>query len=514
MTEPPVAGPSSTATERGDRELVGMARGGSLNLVSALVSQGALLGITLVMVRLLGKREVGLYAQAFAFLVLLGLLSLSGFRAGLTRFVAVHLADRDRPAVHGTTRLGVGISTAGAVVLGALLFFFAPALVSGAFNDDQLILPLRYVALALPAATYTDAALSATQGFRTMKAYALIGMVFEPLTRFLLTTALIAAGFGLTGAMVALLISNYAAALLAFAALHRMLGPKPARLRYAVRELFGFSTVSWFASLASSGLVWADTILLGHFRPSAEIGVYNVSTRIVMLATFVATPISASFAPRIAHLYHRRNMASLERAYAAATSWVLRLSLPAFVVLLAFSSDLLGLFGHEYRVGAQVTIILAIGKVIDSATGPCGVMLNQSGRPGLSMIDNVGALVLNVGLNLWLIPSHGILGSAVAWQVSLIVVNTARVLQVWVVMRMLPFDATVMKGFVAAVVSFGAGAGVRALLPAPWQLPVGALAIVAAYVGVLLLLGFSSEDRLVLRGLRRRLIPGRMAPVA
>lgn len=513
MTDSPATG-DSTVAQRGDRELVGMARGGGLNLASALVSQAALLGITVVMVRFLGKRDVGLYAQAFAFLVLLGLLSLSGFRAGLTRFVAVHLADRDQPAVHGTTRLGVGISTAGAVVLGVILYVAAPALVSGVFNDDRLITPLRYVALALPAATFTDAALSATQGFRTMKAYALIGMVFEPLTRFLLTIVLIAAGLGLTGAMVALLVSNYAAAALAFGALRRMLGPKPGHLRFAVRELFGFSTVSWFASLASSGLVWADTILLGHFRPSAEIGVYNVSTRIVMLATFVATPISASFAPRIAHLYHRRNLASLERAYAAATSWVLRLSLPAFVVLVVFSSDLLGLFGPEYRVGAQVTIILAIGKIIDSATGPCGVMLNQSGRPGLSMIDNVGALILNIGLNLWLIPTHGILGSAVAWQVSLIVVNTARVLQVWLVMRMLPFDTTVIKGFVAAVAAFGAGAVVHALLSPPWGLPAGAVVIVSVYVAALLALGFSTEDRLVLDGLRRRLVPGRVARVA
>ena len=39
-------------------------------------------------------------------LSLLGLLALSGFRAGLTRFVAVHLADDDPAAVRGTVRLG------------------------------------------------------------------------------------------------------------------------------------------------------------------------------------------------------------------------------------------------------------------------------------------------------------------------------------------------------------------------------------------------------------------------
>ena len=99
------------------------------------------------------------------------------------------------------------------------------------------------------------------------------------------------------------------------------------------------------------------------------------------------------------------------------------MSLPAFAVCVVFPHELLAIFGHRFVVGASVTIILAGGKLIDSATGPCGLMLNMSGRPGLSLIDNVVALVLNVGLNVWLIPRHGIVGSAWAWAVSLAVVN-------------------------------------------------------------------------------------------
>lgn len=487
-----------------------MARGGGLNLVGAVVSQGALLGVTFVLVRRLGRADVGLYAQAFAFLVLLGLLSLSGFRAGLTRFVAVHLADDDRGAVSGTVRIGVTISTVGAIALGVALFLGADSLVHLAFHDQRLAMPLHYVAVTLPLATFTDAALSATQGFRTMRPFAFIGLIFEPLTRLGLTLALVTAGFGLQGAMIAMVFSNLAGAIAAGVALRRLLGARSAHPRYLVRELLGFSMVSWLASIASSGLVWADTILLGIYLPAGQVGVYNVSTRLVMLATFVAAPISASFAPRIANLHHRGLTESLSRTYGVATSWIIRLALPAFVALLVFPHDLLRLFGAAYVVGASVTIVLSIGKIIDSATGPCGVMLNQSGRPVLAAIDNVGALVLNIGLNLWLIPRHGILGAAIAWAISLTLVNVLRVLQVWATMGMLPFDTGVLKGLAAGAAALAVGFGVRHLAP-PSELLIGVLAVSATYVAVVALLRLSSEDRMVMRMLLGRLGMRRVA---
>src|SRR3954454_20514327 len=105
-----------------DREVLGIARGGALNIGGQLCSQISFFVITLLLARTLGRSDVGVYAQGFAFLVLLGLLSLSGFRAGLTRYVAVHIADGDRGALRGTVRLGLGISTLASLVLGALLF--------------------------------------------------------------------------------------------------------------------------------------------------------------------------------------------------------------------------------------------------------------------------------------------------------------------------------------------------------------------------------------------------------
>jgi O-antigen/teichoic acid export membrane protein len=482
------------------REAVrGLARGGALNLVGTLVSQASSFVILLVMALRLGNRAVGLYSQAFAFLALLELLSMSGFRSGLTRYVAVHRADDDEASLRGTLRLGLGLSAASAALLGVALFFAAPWLARSAFHDTGLELLLRFVAVSLLPQVVMGAALSATQGFLTMRYYAGVGLFLVPGVRVVLTVALLARGWGLHSVMGVLLATNVLGAVLALAALRRLAGPAGARPRYQLREIFSFSMVSWLASLASNGLLWADTIILGLYLSSAEVGRYQVASRLVLMATLAMTPINASFAPRIADLYRRERTASLQRTYAVATSWILRISLPALVVVAVYFTELTRMFGHGFGVSAWVVWFLVVGKLTDAATGPCGLMLNQSGRVGLNMVDNVGVLVLNVGLNLVLIPRYGIVGSALAWMASLVAVNIARVLQVRATMGMLPFDSASGKGLVAALAALVGALTVAATVPGRLTLFVGAPFTLAVYLVMLVLLGLPPDDHILLQ---------------
>jgi len=235
---------AAATTGESDSQIVGLARGGGLNLIGAVCNQLAGLGITLLIARELGRAQLGRYAQAYAVMAILGLLSLSGLRTGMLRFVAVHRAERDPGSVRGVVRLGIALTTGSSLLLGIGLFFAAPWLVEVVFHDERLVLPLQFVALTLPAATLMDSALAATQGYRTMKPYAVIGLMFEPLARLGVTALLISRDTGLRGTMTALLVSNVAAALLAAVALYRLLGAPTTPTRYHLRDLFRFSMVT------------------------------------------------------------------------------------------------------------------------------------------------------------------------------------------------------------------------------------------------------------------------------
>lgn len=501
---------------RGDEHLTGFARGGVLNLLGAVFSQGTLLVITALIARLLSRQDVGRYALCFAMVSLLGLLSLAGFRAALTRFIAMFVADGDAARIRGTIRLGMWVSIISSAVLGVLLAVLADP-VSQIFDDPGLVTGIRLSGLSIPAMTITDAALAATQGWRTMRPFTLIGRIFEPGLRLLLTAGALLVGFGLTGAFWALFIASWVAAVLALLSLATFLRrTAPARPAYELRTIFSFSMVSWGSSLATAGLLWADTLILGRLTSTQDVGVYTVATRLVTLAVFVMAPINAAFAPQIARLHHLGELNRLGQVYAAATGWIMRLSLPAFVVLLVFPGSLLAIFGPDYTIGASVTVVLALGQLVNAGTGPCATVLNMSGRVALNMVNNVTVLVLNVVLNLLLIPRMGILGAAVAWSGSLAVVNIARVVQVRLITGHTPFGMETVKEAVAAVAAAAVGLLVHLLLPTgAVQLVVGVLAVLLAYAAAVAVLGISQADKVMIRGVlrgRRRAKPAATAP--
>ena len=495
---------TSKSARRADSDR--MARGGGLNVLGAVLQQSALFAIVTMLAHVLGKDDVGRYAECFALLSLLGLMAMAGFRSGLTRFVAIHLADADVARLRGTIRLGMGITAAGSVALAAALALLAPV-VARTMGDGQLETGIRLVALTLPAHALSEAALAATQGWRTQKAYTVIGRIFDPALRLAMTAAALWWGYGYLGAMWSLAIASWVTALLALAALWSRLRHVPqAGAVYRIGDIMSFSMISWASALAATGLIWADTLILGAMTDEGQVGVYNVATRLVTLAVFVLPPITATFGPHMAHLHHSEDHAGAARAYGSATRWALLLSMPAFVVLLVFPRQLLAVFGGGFTEGAAVTVILACGQLVGAAAGPCGVVLNMSGRVALSLLDNALVLVANIGLNVLLIPHWGIVGAAVAWSVSIIVVNGVKVLQARRLLGIRAEGASTGKIVLAALPAAAAGLVVEHLVDG-WavSLLVGVVTCGLVYVAAIVLLGPHPEDVRVWRRLRRRL---------
>jgi O-antigen/teichoic acid export membrane protein len=479
----------------------GLGRGGSLNLLGAVCQQACLLGTTALIARFLGQDQLGRYALSYAVLSLVSLMSLFGFRAALTRFVAVHLSESDPARVRSLIRFTVLVSTGSSLVLGGLLVVFAAPL-SHVFHDPGLRTGFVVVGASLPAFTFRDLALAAIQGWRTQRAFALIGWFYEPIARLVLTAGALALGLGLRGAFGALLVGAWTAALAAGVALARRVRPTPRdRAALDLRGVLGFSVVSWGTTLASTGLIWADTLLLGRLADTSAVGVYTVATRLVSLAVFVMAPLNALFAPHFAHFHHQGDVVRLSATYTSATNWILRLSLPAFVVLVVFPSELLGLFGTGFRTGAAVTVLLAVGQLVNAGTGPCGTLLNMSGRVLLNLVNNTGILILNVVLNLLLIPPYGMVGAAVAWSVSLVLVNVIRLLQVRGLMGMTPFNVVTAKSLAAAAVAALVAVVSKVVLPESIGATLAGVTLAClGYVVVTLALRFSADELEAIRG--------------
>lgn len=157
----------------------------------------------------------------------------------------------------------------------------APA-VADFYRDPAIVDGVRIVALTLPGTTITDAALSATQEWRSRVEYTLIGRFLDPLTVLGLTGLVVVLGLGLDAALWAVAGGAWLAAVLALVALARRMRTVPAaRPVVEARAIFSFSMVRRVSALAATGLIWSGTLILGRLTDPASVGVFTVGTRLV-----------------------------------------------------------------------------------------------------------------------------------------------------------------------------------------------------------------------------------------
>jgi O-antigen/teichoic acid export membrane protein len=108
------------------------------------------------------------------------------------------------------------------------------------------------------------------------------------------------------------------------------------------------------------------------------------------------------------------------------TKWIYVVTCPAFLTLGVFGGDVIGAtFGLQYTSARTALAILAVGFFTRAAFGRSRETISALGFTTYLLVTNVFAFVLNVGLNLVLIPRYGPNGAAVASAVSFIGLNLA-----------------------------------------------------------------------------------------
>jgi O-antigen/teichoic acid export membrane protein len=218
--------------------------------------------------------------------------------------------------------------------------------------------------------------------------------------------------------------------------------------------------------------------------------------------------------PIISELHSKRELVQLGRFYQVTTKWIFAFNLPLFLIVLLFSRYIMLIFGNDFVAGATGLVILSVGNLIDAGTGINGEMILMTGNAWLNTINTVIALTLQLTLSFLLIPMWGVVGAAIAVAVATSALNIIRTIEVFVTMRFLPYNKSFVKPVVAGVAAALATRGM-----AQWFLARGDLIstglnigfLLITYAAMILILGLSEEDQMVITRLRGRLtaiLPG------
>lgn len=496
-----------------------MARGAATNVGGALLGTFLSFSLTVLITHAVSPARFGLYAIALATVMLAQPAAVLGLDVGAVRFVALHAADGDEPGARGSFQVAFGIVALVSTLLAAVLFWQAPWLAVHAFHKPQAAALIRLVSLALPALALTRVAIGTLQGLGLM-GYAAWVNPLRVLATVLVTVPLLVLGFGARGVALAFVPPAWAALAVSLVLLVRALPnafrPSPATWR--VRKMLAFSLPQTLTTMLLQTILWTDMLLLGRMRTAAEVAVYTIAQRLLSPAQIVSTATGQMFAPRIAAEDARGDRANLGRMLKRVTYWNLAASIPVFALLLVIPGPLLHLFGNAYSAGATALVILAAGQLFNAATGPLGQVINMSGHPYITLVNNAVVAGLNIAGCLFLIPRYGIVGAACSTTAAVTIVNVAKLVEVQLMFGINPFRAAALRTLTEAALAAGALAGAAALT-VPWpsvlaEVAGTGLVLVLAYSGFFWLLAAGDEERELVLRRRRQLVRLRVSRAA
>lgn len=269
------------------------------------------------------------------------------------------------------------------------------------------------------------------------------------------------------------------------------------------KEVLLYSLPLFMSSIIGILLRQTDILMLGYITNEEAVAVYKISVQLCSIIPFINKITGTFFGPMISSLYHSGNKEDMKHTYRIITKWTFTVGLMIFLGIVFFGESALHLFGREFIYGHTALILVAVGNLAKVITGQSGSMNSMTGHTKVNLVTSVVTFVINVVLNLILIPKHGIIGAAIATLVSSIIGNFTSLIYLYITQKIQPYDITYLKPIVAGGVSYTVIYFInRAIM---WEgvtdILIKGCIYVAVFAGSILLMKVDEDDKTILRSM-------------
>ncbi len=479
-----------------------VARGGIASLLGAAVTAVCTFALTVVITNAMPRGDAGVFFSVTSIFLIATAVGQLGTQTGLVYFVARSRTLGQWPLIDRYLRVALRPVLVVAVAMAIALFAFAHPLatVITPKHIDLAASYLRLLALFIPVVAVESVHLAGTRGLGSMRANTTIEQIGRPLVQLaLVSIAVLGASSVLVG--VAWSIAYVPAAVLAVLAYVRArhrLGVAPAdpgredsaEDRERLRAFWRFTLPRALTNIIQMVIQRFDIVLVGAISGAVAAAIYAAATRFIVIGQLGTNALTLAIQAPLAARLADNDRDGANHLYQTSTAWLILVTWPIYFTLILFARPLLAVFGHGYSTGLTVIVVIASSMLVSTGLGMVDTVLAMAGHTSWNLGNAVLALAVNLGIDLWLIPLHGILGAAIGWAAAIVARNVSAVTQVAVSQRFHPVAASTLVAIGLSASAFvGVGGVARLALGATaWGLVVGVVAAGGCYLAGLWLL--------------------------
>ncbi|WP_275791171.1 lipopolysaccharide biosynthesis protein [Pararhizobium gei] len=380
----------------------------------------------IILARIMGEFEYGIFVFVWVLVVLFGNLSCLGFHTAIIRFLPQYHARDALPEIRGLTTTVRVFALLSATALAAVgiagLWLFGDTI------DAFYLVPLYLGIFSLPMIALGDV----MDGTSRAHSWAVSALSPTYLIRPLLILGFmmlaIAGGepHSARTAMIAAMAATYVTTVTQFFILGRRLRRRylkgPHRIEFGtwIRVALPIFLIEGFGFMLTN----SDVIIVGLYLDPQSVAIYFAAAKTMALVHFVMFSVKAAASPRFSAAMADPDRQQLAVIAIESAKWSFWPSLIVGGAVLACGTLLLSLFGAAFVSGYPLMAILFAGIMAKALVGPAEAFLTMAGQQTLCVFLYAGALLANLALNATLIPLFGLTGAALATTGAMIVEAT------------------------------------------------------------------------------------------
>ncbi len=409
-------------------------RGSSLLLFGRVIAMVVNFLVQVLVVRYLSTAEYGAFAYALSFVALGELLVTLGIDRSLGRFLPIYQERGEWSKMFGAIALVAGTILSLGLALILLVVGIAGTMGPSLVDDDLTVTLIVILVVLAPIQAADTMFTSILAVFASPRAIFFRRYVLSPVLRLAVVGLLVlgqlgvtflAVGYVVTGAIGVALYVYLFARILREQGLLKHLDVR--RLDLPVREILFFTLPLLSTDILFVLMNTTDVVLLNAYHGVEEVAAWRVVQPLAGLNQLVFSSFALLFVPAAARLFARRQIDDMRDLYWQTAIWMAVSTFPIFIVTFALAEPLtVLLYEPRYASSAILLSLLALARYVDVVFGFNGLTLRVFGDMRAIVAVNVLIAVVNLGLNLVLIPRYGALGAAVGTASTIIFYNIAK----------------------------------------------------------------------------------------
>lgn len=407
----------------------------------------------IVIARQFGKEEYGVFNLALIIFFLFGVLASLGLQEGLLRFIPIYRGKKQEENNVYLFNFALKLMLIASLVFSVLFFLLNEFISKNIFNDPALLVYLKFLSLLLPFFVLEGLFLIILRAYEKVNQYSFTFNFLPTLAQLVILLLLIHFGVGKTSILTSyflglfiVFIVSLSLLLFQFSHFFKKVYISKQTKNSINSGVLPYSFFMLFFGLASLVYYWVDSLVIGYFMDTPSVGLYNAAVPLALLFGLTPSLFIQLFSPLITRNYAIDKFPLINNVSKQVAKWIFLINLPFILLAIFYPGALINLtFGGEYLGAANSLRLLSIGFFFTSLSEVSQNLLYTYGKSKVVLSNLIFTAVLNLILNLLLVPRYGLDGAAFSTMTSSIFWAVLTILFSYHHTKVFPLDKNLLK---------------------------------------------------------------------